>query len=368
MKVFSVQGYNSNLTTSNKINKIQPDYLYSGKAFAGSSSVCKQIETELYDKYYICADFKNNDFLAKCVKKTAKLFNDLFSKYSLPDIVSFESLQKGILGLYRNYNNEVSFNSNVKAFNNKFFLKMSSLSSWNFLRPNDHSSLHSAHIFTHEFGHCAHWQHLQSRHGFDEAQKVWSDLEGYMVPDSVGKLIIRFKLGNYAVDAKDMCEFMAERVSKDICDKLKGSEWNLKEKPDVMYSDIFQRKWKYRYTNPQSYLDYFTQQVWNGDSEEALVAANRIKDFLKLIDEGRAVEESVKIHNSIDPAEPKVIRVRQLADIKPVSDVHPVIENLSTETQKEPDSLKSFIINFLYSENSILTRNLNDKNRTLLKL
>jgi len=60
-------------------------------------------------------------------------------------------------------------------------------------------------------------------------------------------------------------------MTKDICTNLVSDELWLTylKNSDVDYSDIFSRKWNYRYSSPQSYIDYFTQQVWNGDIEGA---------------------------------------------------------------------------------------------------
>ena len=363
MKIIGVQPTISASLLLNSNCKNKPTCIHNNTSFQSKLINCRRIQNDIYDKYHVSCYFSDNEFLANCVSKTVKLFNKLFGASYLPSRVSYESLSAGIEGVYKNFKNEIAFNSKSKTYKNKFHLKVSSLSGWNFLLPNDKSSLHSAHIFTHEFGHCAHWHHLESRHGVDSAQKVWTDLEGYMVPDSVGKLIIRYKLGNYAVDSEDMCEFMAERIAKDICDNLSGSSWKLNKQPDIDYTDIFQRKWEYRYTNPQSYLDYFTQQVWNGDTEEALIAADRIKYFLKLVDEGRAVNEAIEFHNSIDPP---VLKVRQLSEIKPVKEVHPIVESVKSHAEESP--FLSPLANSLYVRNSILTRMLDDKNRILLRL
>lgn len=78
---------------------------------------------------------------------------------------------------------------------------------------------------------------------------------------------------------------MAERATHDICDALTPDRW-LYWRPveTVNYSNIFQRKWNCRYTSPQSYLDYYTQQIWNGDIKMSMEAVDRIRIYLEEID------------------------------------------------------------------------------------
>ena len=94
-------------------------------------------------------------------------------------------------------------------------------------------------------------------------------------------------------------DFVAECVEKvtDVFKKLFGDSALPKEvgfKPlregaygrywDVDYSSIFSRKWNYRYSSPQSYIDYFTQQVWNGDLDEAKRVGDKVEQYLTELD------------------------------------------------------------------------------------
>ena len=64
---------------------------------------------------------------------------------------------------------------------------------------------------------------------------------------------------------------------------------------------IFSRKWNYRYSKPQSYIDYFTQQVWNGNIEEAKKAGDDAEAYLRSIEGAQSVAPSVaKINNFIE--------------------------------------------------------------------
>jgi len=53
---------------------------------------------------------------------------------------------------------------------------------------------------------------------------------------------------------------------------------------NVDYSNIFYDNWKYRYSSPQSYIDYFTQQVWNGNIEGAKQVGKDAYEYLHRLD------------------------------------------------------------------------------------
>ncbi len=342
------------------------------------------IENEILEKYGVSCIFGMNRLLAEKTEKTIQIFNDLFGKESLPKVTRRRTLDSGIAGIYNAKLDEVAFSMHSSQFKSEFMLRLHALRAFNLLMPNDMSSLHPAHVFNHEFGHSAHWHHLVARHGEEDAIKVWTGLEGYTIPDAIGRLIIRYKLGNYAIDSKDMCEFMSERIAQDICKKQTIKTWELTGKPDVGYEDIFTRKWNYRYTNPQSYLDYFTQQVWNGDTEEAIIAAQKIDYFLKLVDEGRAVEEAIAYQQEVDPPHMRTFKVTQLKPIEPVESVHPSVQKRieaakqrissaeeaanQMQTRSELLAKLSPLERLVLLKNEQLTQYLDQKNRTLLKL
>ncbi len=166
-------------------------------------------------------------------------------------------------------------------------MKKETQSAYHFLRPNEFSSLHPACTFVHEFAHSAHKNNIEKQGRY--APAVMNSMRKMQVPTSVGKLITKFKLGNYALDQKGgMNEFMAERATQDICNKLTDSSWvYYGDKKDVKYDDIFSRKWNCRYSTPQAYLDYYTQQVWNGELQAAEDAAGEIEIYLDEIERER---------------------------------------------------------------------------------
>lgn len=232
----------------------------------------RRIEQELARKGISC-DFKNNEFVGECVQKVVKVFEDLFGRSWLPEKVSMETInERDSLAYFVPVCNEVALNYKL---NNGCYKDMKNLKKsvregfGYYILPNYSSSLHPAHTFVHEFSHCAHWHHLEDKNGFSKALDVWKGLKDVLVPTAIGRLITRYKLSDYAIDGKCMKEFMAERMSQDICNSLTDNLWVKCKHVDVDYHNIFSRKWNYRYSSPQSYIDYFTQQVWNGDIDGA---------------------------------------------------------------------------------------------------
>lgn len=236
----------------------------------------------------ILANTHGNDFVAECFDKITDIFKPLFGSSSLPSYVDFESLG-GSYGVYYNGSNKVVMNSDFEygCFYDMDNLKKEMQSYKKRFLPQWFSTLHPAHTFVHEFAHSAHWHNLENRNGYNSAYRVWKGLEGTTVPTAIGRLITRFKLSNYAVEPRDMCEFMAERMSKDICGGLTDNMWIKYKDIDVDYSNIFNRKWNYRYSTPQSYIDYFTQQVWNGDIDEANRTGDKVEQYLAELDAER---------------------------------------------------------------------------------
>ena len=264
MKVLKV----SQLTTEHKrVSK-------HNNTFKSAASVSKEMA-----KMGISTNFRNNDFFAECAKKVVELFNNLFGKYALPKRISYEPLGKGIYGSYYPMLREIEFNSNESGMYSQEGLKRLAKEGHHFLLPDDFSTTHPAATHVHEFSHCAHHANLDRNHS--NGALIMDKLRHTQVPTAIGKLITKFKLGNYALDkAGGMNEFMAERMSQDICNGILDYSWSKFKDIDVNYSNIFGRKWSYRYSSPQAYLDYYTQQVWNGNIEEAKKAAGKIETYL----------------------------------------------------------------------------------------
>lgn len=248
-----------------------------------------RIEQELARKGIQC-NFEGNEFLGECIKKVTELFEGLFGRSWLPEKIGMEHMRPGTYAAYLYTDNSVSINSyhNNECYDNIENLKQKVKENHNNkLLSNWFSSAHPAHIFAHEYSHCAHWHNLVDRNGYYNAAKVWHGLDEVTVPTSIGRLITRFKLSDYAVEGDDMCEFIAERASKDICNNITDNMWIPYKSIDVGYSNIFNRKWNYRYSTPQSYIDYFTQQVWNGDIDEAIRTGEMVEQYLSELDAER---------------------------------------------------------------------------------
>lgn len=252
-------------------------------------------ERKMSKELGVKSSFGVNSFVAESVWKTAKIFEQLFGQKSLPNSVDFTSFLKkfsygkSTLGLHINHSiypeDEVYFNSDCKHFKNKNRLKFNELTEkmlwW---QPTGHY----LQAFVHEFAHSAHFKHLCSGNN----GSVMSKLNDTIIPTVWGRFIAKFNLGRYS--ATNMNEFMAERITKDICKNLNNECKYIGYRSDVDYENIFQKRWKYRYTSPQSYLDYYTQQVWNGDIDGADKVTNDMIEYLKKI------ETPLEVHPTVE--------------------------------------------------------------------
>ena len=140
---------------------------------------------------------------------------------------------------------------------------------------------------------------------------MWYGLAGTRIPNAIGRLIAKFKISKYAVGTKDNCdmwEFLAERMAKDICGGLTDNMWVPYKDIDVNYSDIFSRKWGYRYSSPQAYIDYFTQQVWDGDIEEAKRVGDRVEQYLAEL-EAERVPQTIRVAERVTEGVPLLDRI-----------------------------------------------------------
>ncbi len=239
-----------------------------------------RIEQSILSNYGIESEFKNNSFMAECVEKTLKVFKDNFGRWALPsNIEASEINDTHIYAYYRSYDDIVAINKNKKCFNNEDKLKQEMRNHKNlFFLPDWFSTIHPLHIFIHELAHSAHYHNLE-RMGNPCSLAL---LRYTMIPTSIGRLIAKFKLSKYA--ATNMNEFMAERITKDVINNLTSQGRYIGNAKDLNYSKIFENKWNYRYSSPQAYIDYYTQQVWNGDLEEARKTGEKIEVYLKKID------------------------------------------------------------------------------------
>lgn len=276
----------SSVKTRNKTKKQYPQCdLVSFKRI--DFDAARAIQNRIASSRGISMNVNGNAFVAECYEKVIEVFEKLFKKSYLPSFVGTAKFTSdSCFGQYSESYNSVNVNENLDytVFEDMDTLKECAKKHHNnIILPNWASSNHPAHTFVHEFSHAAHWHHLEERNGYQNAQRVWYGLEGTRIPNAIGRLIAKFKISEYAVgtrDKCDMCEFLAERMAKDICGGLTDNLWVPYKDIDVNYSDIFNRKWDYRYSSPQSYIDYFTQQVWNGDIEEAKRTGDRVEQYL----------------------------------------------------------------------------------------
>ncbi len=112
----------------------------------------------------------------------------------------------------------------------------------------------------------------------------------------------------------ESAEFLAfsKKFGKDnnTCKNLNSQDMYIGNRKNLDYAKIFSNKWQYRYSSPQSYLDYYTQQVWNGDIEEAKNIAGEIEIYLKEIE----AKEVLPVVQTVKEKVPKKSFWAQLAD------------------------------------------------------
>lgn len=256
-----------------------------------------KLEAELAQKGIKC-NLGNDSFVGECTKKVVNIFENLFGRAALPKEVSFEPNSNYAYGTYYNVRDKVCINSNYT-----FFQTMRDLKDYMQSKPKAFASTHPAQIYVHEFAHAAHWHHLENTLGFTKANEVWREFEGKQVPTYIGKLLTKFKLGNYALKANDMCEFAAERITHDVCSNITSDTWNKTKSVDTEYSDLFDRRKtaKYLYhmhepayytdeNSPQAYLDRFMQYTWNGDELSIDFANNKLGEALEYLKWGNFIK------------------------------------------------------------------------------
>lgn len=236
-----------------------------------------EIERALARKGVNC-DFAGNNFIAECVSKTISIFEDLFGRSSLPHEINFKHLgspeREGLAQYCATYHS-VDINASSNCFRNKYSLQNTMSKHKRVLgMPAGLSTSHYLHPIVHEFGHGAHFKNIESRGN----EYAWGWMSDKILPNAVSRLIAKFKLSEYA--NYNLKEFMAERISKDICKNLNCNDYFIGNRKNLDYSNIFYNKWNCRYSTPQAYLDYYTQQIWNGDMSGADNVADAIGGYL----------------------------------------------------------------------------------------
>lgn len=273
-----------------------------------------EIEKALTKKNIAC-EFKDNNFVAECVQKTVKIFNELFGEKALPKSIEFAPLPMNTYGACYHDGPSVIINSSNKCFESKKNLTEETMLSKNiFFLPDEKATTHYLRTFIHELGHSAHFNNLKRKN----LDFIIEKLNNTKIPNAIGRLITKFKLGKYS--ATNMNEFMAERITKDIAKNLNDNDEYIGSSFDTHYEDIFESSWNCRYITPQSYIDYFTQQVWNGDIEKAHDIAKQIENYLEALqklevlqkyERAQAVEVPVTKTTLKIIERPRVVTVKQ---------------------------------------------------------
>lgn len=275
----------------------------------------RAIQNRIASSKGISMNVHGNVFVAECYEKVIAVFEKLFKKSYLPAFVGTKKFDNNAcLGKYLYMDNSVNVNEDLdfSVFYDMDTLKENAKRNHNnIILPDWASTDHPAHPFVHEFSHAAHWHHLKERQGYSGAEHLWNGLVGTRIPNAIGRLIAKFKISKYAVGTKqncDMWEFLAERMAKDICGGLTDNMWVPYKDIDVNYSDIFSRKWSYRYSSPQSYIDYFTQQVWDGDIEGAKRVGDRVEQYLAEL-EAERVPQTIQVAERVTEGVPLLGRI-----------------------------------------------------------
>ena len=267
------------------LNQKRKNPKFNGRTSYESLVRQEQISREL-GKYnvFISNDWRYlNEFLMESVLKVVKVFNYLFGGRYLPSRLAYtKDMDNCAYACYDPTDDAVTFNANKSCFLDIGRLKSEVSKKLYTFGPSHFSTKHPAHILVHEFSHAAHYKNLESIYDSkNEALQYWADTRETSVPSPFGKLISKYKISNYAVQSNDMAEFLAERMTKDICGAMSKDSWKLKSKPDVEYSTIFDRKWKQHNACPQAYIDYFSQLVWKGRVAGAEELSDQVELFLR---------------------------------------------------------------------------------------
>ncbi len=290
---------------------------FKGRELRNASDVEK-----LLNKMGIKSSFKGSSLVADCSYKMVKVFEQYFGKKSLPREINFLSFKEDApyektdctLGWFKPYSHKVEFNKDQDCYESRAKLKTSTIANriGYIIMPYSSTSSYLS-TFAHEMGHCAHYQRiLDTSRTSSFADKCWDTLSEKKVPEGIGKIMTIFKLGYYATgkDGGGLCEHMANRIARDICNNY-DSYYELYEgdEDDLKYADIFDRKWgKLDPLHPQSYLDFYDQQIWNagvggyigGDGEyhnlKIKEAEDRSNEFIEMA-EKIAKKEGIKVED-----------------------------------------------------------------------
>lgn len=254
--------------------------------FLSSRALMESLENKgsIYNYERSCRSDASRLFVGNCYNIAGEIYKKIFPNKSLPKYLYYEPLIDSY-GMYYPDTKNVGVNSSLECFENKISLTKEMEKQKNvFFLPDKKSTTHYLRTFIHEFGHNAHHCNLEEN-GHGDAIHVLRDMT---IPTVLGRFITKFKLGKYS--AQNMVKFMAERMTKDICKNLNSDDEFIGNTSDLDYSSIFSRKWNCRYVTPQSYLDYYTQQVWNGNLEGANKVLNDMEEYMAVLEKSHAIE------------------------------------------------------------------------------
>ena len=135
---------------------------FEGMLMPGSARKAREIEAELLKKGIKC-DFQKNSYVANCVKKTTRIYENLFGAWALPKIVDYYDSALDAEGYCAYAEDRICFNRKLLRFTNKLFHEISAKTRWH-PKFNDASTTSSAHVFIHEFAHNAHFHNIERKH------------------------------------------------------------------------------------------------------------------------------------------------------------------------------------------------------------
>lgn len=267
-------------------------------SFLKEPNKVQEIEKELKEKNINC-DFKDNLLVAQCTKQTVDIYEKIFGKWAIPSAVRFtpfEGKNKNYYAWYRPYYNDVEINSNKNCFSSMKKLKNAHRSD-HYLGLNYHNTAHYLCTFIHEFAHCAHYNHLKQIGKTD----AWKEYFNLKMPTLSGKILTLTKNSGYA--NHDMIEFMAERITKDVCKYLtddgtfygnpssfdyehlaEGKEFNynsiarlnpiiLSTVPHYQTEEEFKKSFEKLLSTPETiknFSDIYARHIWMGDTLNCL--------------------------------------------------------------------------------------------------
>lgn len=295
---------------------------FKGRKLRNASDVEK-----LLSEMGIKSSFKGSALVADCSYKMVKVFERYFGKKSLPREINFLSFKEddpseetdSTFGWFKPLSHAVEFNKDNDDFASKAKLKTSSLINRVLFYQSTSSYLLP---FAHEMGHCAHHQRiLDTSRTYSFADKCWETLSNKTVPKGIGKIMTIFKLGYYATgkDGGGLNEHMANRIARDVCNNY-DSDYELYEgdEDDLKYADIFDRKWgKLDPLHPQSYLDFYDQQIWNAGvggyiGEDGKYHNLKIKEAEEKANEFIEIAEKIAQKEGIKVEDANLYKVKEL--------------------------------------------------------